>query len=177
MERCQLHGAQRVKLPEPGENKLLFKKTECQLRLPFTIYADFESILKPHSSAEQTSSKSWTQIYQTHEACGFGMYTVSTDKRFYSKPKIEFGENSAESFLDAVLCEANRIRKFLSYKVPMKRLTTQQWNDYQSASTCHICGKDITNEQKKVRDHDHLTGLFSFYSCIFLFKHIEILNY
>ena len=162
MDRCQLHGAQRVKLPEPDQNKLFFQKTECQLRLPFVIYADFESILKPHSSAEQISTKPWTQIYQTHEACGFGMYTVSTDKRFYSKPTVEFGENSAESFLDAVLCEANRIRRYLSYKVPMERLTKQQWDEYQSAITCHICGKDLTNEQKKVRDHDHLTGLYSF---------------
>ena len=158
MERCQLHGTQRVRLPDPDQNKLYFQKIECQLRLPFVIYADFESTLKPHSSAEQTSTKPWTYKYQTHEACGYGMYTVSTDKRFYSKPKIEFGENSAESFLDAALCEANRIRKFLSYKVPMKRLTTRQWDEHQSATTCHICRKDITIEQKKVRDHDHLTG-------------------
>ena len=81
VEKCRLHGAQCVKLPEPDENKLFFKKTKCQLRLPFVIYADFESILKPHSSAEQIFTKSWTQIYQTHEACGFGMYTVCTDKQ------------------------------------------------------------------------------------------------
>ena len=63
VEKCRLHRAQRVKLPEPDQNKLYFKKTECQLRLPFVIYADFESILKPHSSAEKISTKSWMQIY------------------------------------------------------------------------------------------------------------------
>ena len=89
------------------------------------------------------------------------MHTVSTDKRFYSKPKIHFGEDSAEAFLDTVTCEVSRIRKYLKYKVPMERLTPQQWNVYQNATTCHICKKEITSDEKKVRDHDHLTGKYS----------------
>jgi len=87
------------------------------------------------------------------------MYTVSTDKRFYSKPKIYSGPDSAEAFLDAVTREAHQIRKYLKNKIAMERLTRQQWNEYQDASTCHICKKAITDEQKKVRDHDHLTGI------------------
>ena len=47
MERCKMHDAQRVKLPEKND-KVIFTKTEYQLRLPFVIYADFESILKKH---------------------------------------------------------------------------------------------------------------------------------
>ena len=52
MERCKMHDAQRVKLPEKndkkGRDKVIFTKTEYQLRLPFVIYADFESILLKH---------------------------------------------------------------------------------------------------------------------------------
>ena len=159
MERCQLHGAQRIKMPKEGENKLYFKKIECQLRLPFVIYADFESILQEKDVEQQTMNQPWTVQYQSHKACSFGMHTVSTDKRFYSKPKIYFGEDCGEAFLDAIMCEANRIRKFLNYKVPMIRLTPAQWRSYRIESTCHICKKEITSEQKKVRDHDHLTGI------------------
>ena len=138
------------------KNKLYFQKTECQLRLLFIIYADFESILEKHERVENDPKRAWTEKHQSHIACGFGMYTVSTDKRFYSKPKIGFGENSAEDFLDSVLCEANRIRNYLKYKVPMERLTSQQWNEFRNTSICHICQKEIT--ENKVRDHDHLTG-------------------
>ena len=49
MERCKLHEAQRIKLQEAdnknGRDKVRFKKAEYQLRLPFVIYADFESLL------------------------------------------------------------------------------------------------------------------------------------
>lgn len=158
-ERCQLHGAQRVKLPEPEENNLYLKKYECQLRLPFVIYADFESILLKHHTCDQQSDRTWTIKKHTHEACGFGLYTLSTDKRFYSKPKIHSGPDSAEAFLDAVTREAHQIRKYLKNKIAMKRLTPQQWNEYRDASICHICEKEIIDEQKKVRDHDHLTGI------------------
>ena len=52
VESCQLHGAKRVKLPEKNDvkgcDKIKFTKTEYQLRLPFVMYADFESILKKH---------------------------------------------------------------------------------------------------------------------------------
>ena len=80
VERCQLHGAQRIKLLEKndakGYDKVKFTKTEYQLRLPFVIYADFESILKKHDVCKNDPEKSWTLKYQSHEACGYGIYTV-----------------------------------------------------------------------------------------------------
>ena len=49
MERCKLHGAQRINLPEAddekGHDKIKFTKTEYQPRLYFVIYADFKSVL------------------------------------------------------------------------------------------------------------------------------------
>ena len=49
LERCKLHGAQRIKLPEVDDkkncNKVKPTITEYQLRLPFIIYADFKSVL------------------------------------------------------------------------------------------------------------------------------------
>ena len=53
MERCKLHGAQRIKLPEKNDkkcpDKIIFTKTEFQLRLPFVMYADFKYILFKHN--------------------------------------------------------------------------------------------------------------------------------
>ena len=51
VERCKLHVGERIKLPEAddkkGRDEIKFTKTEYQLRLPFVIYMDFESVLKP----------------------------------------------------------------------------------------------------------------------------------
>ena len=158
METCQLHEAQRIKMPEPGKEKLCFTKIECQEHLPFVIYADFESILAKNETVERDSSWSWTEKYQTHIPCSFGMHTVSSDKRFYSKPKIYFGEDSAEKFIDFVQREAKVIRKFLKNKIPMERLSSQQWREYNTAAACHICKKNFKEGDVRVRDHDHLTG-------------------
>jgi len=145
------------------ENKILrFKKIEAQERLPFVIYADFESILERKELVEKDPLKSWTEKCQTHFPCGFGMHTVCTDKRFYSQPKIYFGEDSAEKFLDMVQRESKLIRKFLKNKIQMERLSSQQWKEYNTATTCHICKKVFKEGDQRVRDHDHLTGKLYF---------------
>lgn len=164
LERCQLHASQRIRMPQKGEEKLYFTKVEYQERLPFTIYADFESILESKEIVEKDPSQPWTERYQNHIPCGFGIHTVCTDKRFYSKPKIYFGKDCAERFIDCVQREAAIIRKFLRNKVPMTRLSSEQWRSHQSATKCHICQKDFEENDQRVRDHDHLTGMLLDYT-------------
>ena len=66
LERCKLHGAQRIKLTEAddknGHAKFKFEKTEHQLRFAFVIYADFKSVLSKQDSCESSSSKSLNNI-------------------------------------------------------------------------------------------------------------------
>ena len=70
LEKCKLHGAQRIKFPEPddkkGRDKVKFTKTEYQLRLPFLIYADFESVLRKQNSCDPSSAKSFSTQCQHH---------------------------------------------------------------------------------------------------------------
>ncbi|XP_057296192.1 uncharacterized protein LOC130625142 [Hydractinia symbiolongicarpus] len=39
-------------------------------------------------------------------------------------------------------------------------LTEMQKNSYDSAETCHICMKPFSDENRKIRDHCHYTGLY-----------------
>ena len=161
VERCQLHGAQRIKLPEKndakGYDKVKFTKTEYQLCLPFVIYADFESIWKKHV-CKNDLARSWTLKYQSHEACGYGFYTVCSDKRFHRAPELYHGPDSAEKFLDHIINEATELRALLNKKMLMKKLTAEQQCEYNTTHICHICMKNIKPDEKKVCDHDHLTG-------------------
>ena len=49
--------------------------------VPFRIYADFESILKP---LQKNKEESFTEKYQKHILCGYCFHTVSTlpEKKF-----------------------------------------------------------------------------------------------
>ena len=73
LERCKLHGAERIKLPEDNEkkehNKVKPTKTEYQLRLPFVLYADFKSALPKQGSCQRSSSKSFITQYQHQVPC------------------------------------------------------------------------------------------------------------
>ena len=74
MERWKLHGAQRIKPLETGDekgiDKVKFTKTEYQLRLTFVIYVDLKSVSCKQNSCEPSSSKFFTTQYQYHLGCG-----------------------------------------------------------------------------------------------------------
>ena len=150
--RCKLHGAQRIKLPEAdnkkGRDKVKFTKTEYQLRLPFVIYADFESVLCKQDSCEPSSSKSFTTQYQQHVPCGSYIYVKCKDGRYFEAPQVNIRDDAAEKFLDQVLAAATICRQHLANKIPMKRLTQEQWREYNNATNCSICPKPLMPADK-----------------------------
>ena len=142
MEKCSLHDAQKTNYPtkndELGRDKVKFTKTEYQLAFPFPSYfvADFECILKKHVTClpspanttegeEKLGNKSNTTILQTHSPCEAAYAVQSTDPRFYREPVIitpdNNGKSVAERFLDAIIQDAEELRKMLTYKVEMDK--------------------------------------------------------
>ena len=103
---------------------------------------------------------SWTEKRQLHTSCGAALYVKSSDDRFFQKPIVLCGEILAEEFLDHVMVLGNEIKHFLRKKIPMKKLTVQQQHDFESATKCHICSKIFQSQDKRVRDHYHLTGKY-----------------
>ena len=55
----KINGKQRIIMPKKGEF-LKFKNYERNLKSPFTIYADFESILVPENKGKQNPEDSYT---------------------------------------------------------------------------------------------------------------------
>ena len=58
----------------------MLKKGECikfkdcgrKIKLPFMIYADFESTPVPKDNGMQNQNESYTNKYQKHVACSYG---------------------------------------------------------------------------------------------------------
>ena len=82
---CSQHGPQRIELPNEDDMFLQFKDFQKQLRVPFVIYADFESLTAKIQSASPDPSKSSTEKFQKHRACGFA-YVIVSPKPEYCKP-------------------------------------------------------------------------------------------
>ena len=80
-------------MPTEGSH-IKFKNHQNQMPVPYVIYADFESIIKPKT--EKAGDKS--EITNEHEACGFGYQVVRYDDQA-EKPVIYRGKDVIEVFL------------------------------------------------------------------------------
>ena len=162
-ETClDVNGVQAVKFPKEGTN-IKFKKHKNQLPAPFVIYADFESLLVSdrERKGDEDVEESYTNRYQTHHACSFGLKTVCHYDDFYSGEYTSYvGRDAAYVFLETVLREANRCKFTVNYEFKKNMvITPKQERKFQKATKCHICGEHVEGEDK-VRDHCHVTGLY-----------------
>lgn len=129
-------------LPSPEKAYVEFNAVNKQLKKPFVIYADFESVI----------------VDNKHVGCSYGYQVVSTLDEFKNQTfKMFRGENAIKKFLDEILLEEKWILEVVHRNEEMI-MTNDDNKAYQSATKCHICSKDLKGN--KVRDHDHLTGKF-----------------
>ena len=61
----------RIQMPSVKDKNMKFEKIQHQLKVPFVIYADFESLTLPISSTHNNNKESFTEAYQYHGSCGF----------------------------------------------------------------------------------------------------------
>lgn len=160
----------RTELPSPnvfkknwsGENisnnKIYFDKFNKKKRVPFVIYADFESFLKPIASCSPDPNLSSTTNVQRHDVFSFGYYIKCSYDDNLSKYVSYSGKNSAHIFLMKlqkdlkIICEKNR------KQIRPLPLTPEDKKCIDDATVCHICEKKLNTE--KFIDHDWYTGSF-----------------
>ena len=145
-----INRAQSVRLEK---ETIEFKNYFKQIPVPFKIYADFEYNLKTVESCEGFYSKK----YQDHVPCSFTYKLVCVDDEF-TKPIVAFrGKNVAYEFIEAILEYCEKVMKKHFNK---NLIMSEEEEQFQSSNTCWIFEQLIYNDDKKVRDHCHITGKF-----------------
>ncbi|KAG7196406.1 hypothetical protein KM043_000043 [Ampulex compressa] len=150
---CSQVNTCRIDLPTEKNKILQFQNHDRSELVPFVIYADLESVLKPMEDE---------RIIQEHVAYSIGFYV-----------KCSFDESrsiykSYRKMVDDDLSPAEWLVKQLQalsadleerYKNAKEmRLTDYEAYSFFVAKTCHICRKTFKDSDRKVRDHCHLTG-------------------
>lgn len=82
-----------------------------------------------------------------------------------TQPLVYRGENAAKTFVDNLYDIANKVEKLYSYVVPMINLTHDELTFHESADRCYLCDCGFTEDNRRVRDHDHLTGFYKGPAC------------
>ncbi|KAL7307441.1 hypothetical protein TKK_0000620 [Trichogramma kaykai] len=149
-----------VRLPIAG-SVLEFKDYRCQLKMPFVIYADFETILSP--AADDSGLE---RITHYHNAFSIGYYVKCSfdDSKSFYKSYRQTNENEmtpATWFVKELATIAQDLEKIIKDIKPME-LTKDDWKAYWKADRCHICNGLFgrSKDKKRVRDHCHLSGKF-----------------
>ena len=158
----QVNGTQAVKMPDKDNNILKFINFHKQQSVPFVIYADFEAIIEKISGCNPNNDRSYTEAYQKHTDCGYGYKVVCCYDDKYTKPvQIYRGEKAVYKFMEAMLEEVKYCKKTMRkcFNKPLK-MTKEDEVNFEKAKECHICNKQYTSEDIRVRDHCHITGKF-----------------
>ena len=171
-EYCRSKDSVRVEMPT--KNPIVkYADGQYQFKVPFVIYADFESILVPVSGApnngprgagapphpEMSSTRGINRVANVHQPSGWYMYSKFAYGKVTNPLKQYRGRDCISKFCETIMVEAKRLYKSAPKK-PMDKLTKEQNVEFVTAKECHICFKKFSSQDRKVRDHCHYTGKY-----------------
>ena len=158
---CKDHEAVKTIMPKEG-TILKFKNHKHSMRVPFTVYADFECLLEPIDTCPPDDSKSYTLRYQKHKPSGYCYIIICYDdnlmkplvRRFTAKSE---DDDIGQRFITALEKDIRDLHKKFSFPKNVK-MSKENNIEYEKATQCHICDGELNTD--KVLDHDHLTGKY-----------------
>lgn len=161
---CESMNGCAIEMPPVGNNYETFKNYKNQIKIPFIVYADTESLLK-EPETEVFNPDYSTHAYQHHEMHSIGYHFKCENDESKSYYASYRGANCAEWFMEELKKIANEVFEFLEDKKPMNVLSDEEERAFNESNVCHICKKSFMNEQTetdmiRVRDHCHITGLY-----------------
>ena len=161
LEYCSAHEAVKTETPEVGTT-LKFKNYNRSMRVPFIVYADFESFIKPIDTCEPNPKNSYTKQYQKHTPSSFSYYIKCFDDEVYSQNPVTYtastdNEDVAQIFVN--MLEENVKSIYKRFDKPKKMIFgPKEREEFDEATECWICHGELGLD--RVRDHCHLTGKY-----------------
>ena len=149
-----------VRIEMPHKNPIVqYSDGQFQFKVPFIIYADFESILEPIQSPGNNPSISSTRGVNVHTLSGWCFYSKFAYGKVMNPLKEYRGKDCVSKFCEHIIAEARCLYESFPEK-PMEPLTKAQLKEYNYTTECHICFKPFKENNRKVRDHSHYSGIY-----------------
>ena len=124
--------------------------------MPFIIYADTESLIKPIQTCEPNPLGSYTKKYQKHEPISFSYYIKCFDNNVV-KPVLRTytGEDAVQKFVEWLEEDIIEIANIPEVDMIFRNEEAARFN---KETKCWICKGELNDD--KVRDHCHFTGRY-----------------
>ena len=125
---------------------------QFQFKVPFVMYADFESLLESIQGLGSNPKTSSTRGINNHVPFCWCVYSEFAYGKVENPLKLYRGEDCVKKFCNHVIGEVYRLYHAFP-EVPMNLLTPKEIDRYERAKRCHICFKPFTGDNPSVRDH------------------------
>ena len=132
---------------------LKFKNFHTVEKVPFIVYADFESYIKPIQSCDPNPESCYTKQYQ--KPSSFCYLIKCFDNEVYEPKLVSYtGEDAAKKFVEMLEEDITEISS-----IPKKKMIFGKEKErFDKETKCWICNEKFTNN--KVRDHCQFTGTY-----------------
>ena len=113
-------------------------------KMPFVIFADFESLVEPISGCQPNPEKCFTNQFQKHKPCGFCYHIKCSFDKKLSKTVTYRMKNKdsdiSQIFVEMIEDDITRIQD-----IPKKPLimTQNDWKDFNESTKCWICQEEF----------------------------------
>ena len=161
-------------VPKPG-TFIEFKNYKKMIKVPFVIYADFETINKKKYQCDYCSELfdkpkieehdcnkkneiNKTKKYQELIPCGFSFYVHSIVPEIKFPVELYRGPDAAKVFCKKIQEYMKDIYSLIKKTNKKMEITEKEQENFNLATECYICKKELNND--KVRDHCHFTGKY-----------------
>ena len=142
-------------MPKKG-SILKFKNYYKGEKVPITIYADIESLIKSLPTCDPNPGKKYTKKYLKHEPISFSYYIKCFDDNVF-KPRLRsyIGEDAVQKFVEWLENDVKEIANIPEVDMIFGKKEAERYN---KETKCWICKGELNND--KVRDHCHFTGRY-----------------
>ena len=154
---CRSNQAVRIEMPTKRPI-VEYSNGQHQFKVPFIMYADFESILEPIQGARNDPNVSSTRRVNVHTPSGWCLYSKFAYGNINNPLTQYSGSDCVERFCEHIVSEAKKLYNSFPERL-MIPLTKAQLKEYKRATKCHICFKPF-GDKRKARDHCHYCGLY-----------------
>ena len=163
---CSKNEAVCIKMPTKDKDgnhpNIYFKNYNRKMRVPFVVYADFESFTENIHICSPDESKSFTKQYQKHKPSSYCYLIKCFDDNIFEPKLVHHNAQSEEEDIPQMFVEnlESDVKKIYNmFKFPKKvNMSKKDEIIYKNATHFHICNDELGED--KVLDNCHLTGKY-----------------
>ena len=137
------------------KDHLKFEDYHMKVPVPIRVYADFECINQPTDIPKGDPKVLYKQI-----PIAVGFYQITPfGNQYYSY----FGVDCVTWFVNEMLTLEELALEYFKTDLELE-ITPQEEESFQQSKVCWLCERELHDDTEgalhKVRDHDHLTGMY-----------------